>query len=82
MLTNPHEKAILEQEKKHEPKFSENISSYSSALFGMSHCFQLAKKYGIRRPPPYPYILNAAVDIFLKAEFDEARKERNPTQHF
>jgi len=39
-------------------------------------CFWLAKKHGSRRPPPYPYTLNAAVDIFLKAEFDEARRER------
>jgi len=45
-------------------------------------CFWLAKKHGIRRPPPYPYTLNAAVDIFLKAEFDEARKEGKPHSIF
>jgi len=30
---------------------------------------------GIRRPPPYPYALNAAVDTLLKEEFDEYRSK-------
>ena len=38
-------------------------------------CFWLAKKKWIRRPPPYPYSLNAAVDQLLKQEFDEYREK-------
>lgn len=30
---------------------------------------------GIRRPQPYPYALNAAVDVLLKEEFDKYRKK-------
>lgn len=37
------------------------------------HCFWLDKKRGIRRPPPYPYALNSAVDTLLKEEFDSYR---------
>ena len=37
------------------------------------HCFWLEKKKGIRRPQPYPYALNAAVDMLLKKEFDVYR---------
>ena len=29
---------------------------------------------GIKRPPPFPYALNSAVDALLKEEFDEYRK--------
>ncbi|OHA76568.1 MAG: hypothetical protein A3H01_02450 [Candidatus Wildermuthbacteria bacterium RIFCSPLOWO2_12_FULL_40_9] len=36
-------------------------------------CFWLEKKWKIRRPPPYPYALNMAVDILLKQEFDNHR---------
>jgi len=55
----------------------QKISRFALQLYlECPRCFWLDKKYGIRRPPPYPYTLNAAVDIFLKAEFDEARKER------
>jgi len=36
-------------------------------------CFWLEKKQGIRRPPPYPYALNMAVDVLLKQEFDSYR---------
>jgi len=39
-------------------------------------CFWLDKKMGIRRPQPYPYALNAAVDYLLKEEFDKYRKKR------
>ncbi len=39
-------------------------------------CFWLDKKQGIRRPQPYPYALNAAVDLLLKEEFDKYRKKR------
>ena len=38
-------------------------------------CFWLAKRMKIRRPPPFPYALNTAVDQLLKAEFDEYRKK-------
>lgn len=38
-------------------------------------CFWLEKKEGIRRPQPYPYALNAAVDVLLKEEFDKYRKK-------
>ena len=38
------------------------------------HCFWLDKNLGIKRPPPYPYALNAAVDSLLKEEFDAYRK--------
>jgi hypothetical protein len=38
-------------------------------------CFWLEKKKGIRRPQPYPYALNAAVDVLLKEEFDGYRKQ-------
>lgn len=39
-------------------------------------CFYLEKRIGIRRPQPYPYALNAAVDYLLKEEFDKYRKKR------
>ena len=42
------------------------------------HCFWLEKKRGIKRPPPYPYALNMAVDILLKEEFDKYRAENKP----
>ena len=43
-------------------------------------CFWLDKKEGIRRPQPYPYALNMAVDVLLKQEFDEyrAKNELHP----
>ncbi|MGA2418288.1 MAG: hypothetical protein ABSF55_03555 [Candidatus Staskawiczbacteria bacterium] len=37
------------------------------------HCFWLDKNLGIKRPPPYPYALNSAVDTLLKEEFDAYR---------
>lgn len=42
------------------------------------HCFWLDKKKGIRRPQPYPYALNAAVDVLLKEEFDTYRAKKEP----
>ncbi len=39
-------------------------------------CFWLDKKQGIRRPQPYPYALNMAVDLLLKEEFDKYRKKK------
>lgn len=43
-------------------------------------CFWLEKKEGIKRPPPYPYALNSAVDALLKQEFDQyrAKNESHP----
>lgn len=40
------------------------------------HCFWLEKRMGIKRPPPYPYALNSAVDALLKEEFDTYRKKK------
>lgn len=37
------------------------------------HCFWLDKNLSIKRPPPYPYALNSAVDSLLKEEFDTYR---------
>jgi hypothetical protein len=42
------------------------------------HCFWLEKKKGVKRPQPYPYALNAAVDVLLKEEFDKYRAEGKP----
>jgi len=39
------------------------------------HCFWLDKNMGIKRPPPYPYALNSAVDSLLKEEFDTYRQK-------
>jgi hypothetical protein len=43
-------------------------------------CFWLDKKKGIKRPQPFPYSLNIAVDKLLKEEFDSyrARNEVHP----
>ncbi len=42
------------------------------------HCFWLDKNLGIKRPPPYPYALNSAVDGLLKEEFDTYRAKNLP----
>ncbi len=42
------------------------------------HCFWLDKNLGIKRPPPYPYALNSAVDSLLKEEFDTYRSKNLP----
>lgn len=42
------------------------------------HCFWLDKNMGIKRPPPYPYALNSAVDALLKEEFDTYRAKNLP----
>jgi len=39
------------------------------------HCFWLDKVERIKRPPPYPYALNTAVDVLLKKEFDGYREK-------
>ena len=41
-------------------------------------CFWFEKKEGIKRPPPYPYALNMAVDTLLKKEFDSYRVKGEP----
>lgn len=41
-------------------------------------CFWLEKRKGIKRPPPYPYALNTAVDTLLKQEFDNYRAKGKP----
>ena len=45
-------------------------------FFECPRCFWLDKKQGIKRPPPYPYALNIAVDLLLKEEFDKYRKKK------
>ena len=42
------------------------------------HCFWLDKNLGVKRPPPYPYALNSAVDELLREEFDAYRKREIP----
>lgn len=42
-------------------------------FFECRFCFWLEKRHGIRRPQPFPYALNTAVDILLKEEFDSYR---------
>ncbi len=42
------------------------------------HCFWLEKKMGIKRPQPFPYALNMAVDVLLKQEFDSYRAKNEP----
>ena len=52
-----------------------NLSPNSLNLYlECQHCFWLDKKMGIKRPPPYPYALNSAVDTLLKEEFDLYRQ--------
>jgi len=56
-----------------------NLSPSSLNLFlECPFCFWLEKRQGIRRPPPYPYALNAAVDVLLKQEFDVYRQKNMP----
>ncbi|MFD1314229.1 PD-(D/E)XK nuclease family protein [Namhaeicola litoreus] len=45
-------------------------------------CFYLNIKYGVKRPPGYPFNLNSAVDHLLKKEFDFHRQEgsKHPIQ--
>jgi hypothetical protein len=51
-----------------------NLSPSSLNLFiECPLCFWFEKRARIRRPPPYPYALNAAVDQLLKQEFDGYR---------
>ncbi len=40
------------------------------------HCFWLEKNRGIKRPPPYAYALNSAMDTLLKEEFDAYRAKK------
>jgi CRISPR/Cas system-associated exonuclease Cas4 (RecB family) len=42
------------------------------------HCFWLDKNLGVKRPPPYAYALNSAVDDLLKEEFDTYRFKNLP----
>lgn len=41
-------------------------------------CFYLDVRLGIKRPPGFPFSLNNAVDILLKAEFDQYRTKQLP----
>ena len=42
------------------------------------HCFWLDKNMGIKRPPPYAFALNSAVDGLLRDEFDTYRAKKIP----
>jgi hypothetical protein len=42
------------------------------------HCFWLDKILGVKRPQPFPYALNSAVDELLKEEFDTYRTKNLP----
>ncbi len=58
---------------------SPQLSPNSLNLFlECPHCFWLDKNLGIKRPPPYPYALNSAVDALLKEEFDTYRAKNLP----
>lgn len=41
-------------------------------------CFYLDRRYGVGRPPGFPFTLNSAVDALLKKEFDLHRAEATP----
>ncbi len=41
-------------------------------------CFYLDRRFGIDKPPPYPYTLSSAVDKLLKKEFDLHRANGTP----
>ena len=41
-------------------------------------CFWLDLKKGIKRPPPFPYTINNAIDYLLKQEFDVFREKGKP----
>ena len=60
-------------------EFKEQIKLSPSSLNLFQECprcFWLEKKKGIKRPPPFPYTLNSAVDFLLKAEFDKYRQTK------
>lgn len=58
---------------------SSQLSPNSLNLFlDCAHCFWLDKNLGVKRPPPYPYALNSAVDALLKEEFDAYRAKDLP----
>ncbi len=52
------------------------ISRSKIELFlGCPRCFWLDMKQKIKRPPPFPYTINNAVDYLLKQEFDVHREK-------
>lgn len=73
------------------PKTRGNFNSESKEPFTLSRtgvelfascprCFYFDKKFGIARPPGFPFSLNSAVDALLKKEFDihRAKGSRHP----
>jgi len=61
------------------PKNQIQLSPNSLNLFlECPRCFWLEKRQGIKRPQPFPYALNTAIDILLKKEFDSYRAENKP----
>ena len=47
-------------------------------LVDCPRCFWLDLKKGVKRPPPFPYTINNAVDYLLKQEFDSYREKGKP----
>ena len=41
-------------------------------------CFYLDRRFGVDRPPGFPFNLNSAVDALLKKEFDLYREKQQP----
>ncbi|MFA5355230.1 MAG: PD-(D/E)XK nuclease family protein [Candidatus Paceibacterota bacterium] len=64
----------------YDPRYEFKISRSKIDLFiDCPRCFYIDLKYGIARPPGFPFSLNNAVDTLLKKEFDFHRA--NGTNH-
>ena len=64
---------------KYDPKSKDayKLSRSKVELFlNCPRCFYIDRCFLIRRPPSYPYTLNAAVDTLLKNEFDYFREKK------
>ena len=58
---------------------NKSISRASVDLFcECPRCFYLQHRFGLKRPPVFPFTLNAAVDRLTKMEFDIYRKSQTP----
>jgi CRISPR/Cas system-associated exonuclease Cas4 (RecB family) len=64
----------------YDPRYEFKISRSKIDLFiDCPRCFYIDLKYGVGRPPGFPFSLNSAVDTLLKKEFDFHRA--NGTNH-
>ncbi len=55
------------------------LSRWQLELFSQCpRCFWLLKRYGVKQPGSFPLALNTAMDMLLKAEFDEFRVKGLP----